>query len=225
MPRLWWAYGKEAAAHRAIGGDMEARALYGKVRELNPDDPYGMLAFADLAAAHPEWQLTADERAWLSRDEWEWRGNPWNSFQPSPTGSIDVGTGRDIPYILGFHRPDREPAIDYRWSMGRSHIRLSPRAASDGAAPATLVLRMSAPAVGPSEPMPVTVTINGISETIQVGVGWVDYSFPVSLISDSPLEVTIESPTRDLSVLQPEGTDKRKLGVGLDRVTLGTEIP
>ncbi|MGA7733611.1 MAG: hypothetical protein WCD37_20305 [Chloroflexia bacterium] len=231
LPGFYWAYGKEAAARRALGDDDAARVLYGKVRDLNPDDPYGMLAFADLAARHPEWQLTSDERAWLSRDEWEWRGNPWNSFRASPTNDIDVGTGRDIPYLLGFHHPDREPSIDYRWSMGRSHLRI-PLPLNSPETPRTAIsLRMSAPAVGRADPMLVTITINGIPTTLNVPVGWADYTIrlpephPPVWAVESTLNITIESPIRDLSILQPNSPDKRKLGVGLDRVTLATANP
>src|SRR5207248_2640842 len=104
----------------------QARALYMQAWGYNADDPYGLLGFADLANRHPEWQLTPDEQKWLDRDEQEWRGNPWNSFHPTPTVTVDVGTGRDIAYILGFYPPDRSqtPLFDYRWSRGRSTVRI-----------------------------------------------------------------------------------------------------
>jgi hypothetical protein len=223
IPNFYWAYRREAEALSATDGDA-ARSLYAEVWELNPDDPYAMLGFADLAARNPDWELTPDERAWLSRDESEWRGNPWNSFSPTPTNEVDVGTGRDIPYILGFHRPDHEPAIDYRWSQGRSHIRIDPIAEGEDA-PTVVVLRMSAPAIGSPEPMPVTVTINGIEKSLTVPVGWTNYSFPLPSASDTPVDITIESPIRDLSVLQPGSPDKRKLGVGLDKVTFSSTVP
>ena len=227
FPTFYWAYGKEAGAWRALGDDNAARALYGKARDLNPDDPYGMLAFADLAAGHPEWQLTQDERAWLSRDEWEWRGNPWNSFRPTPTREIDVGKGSDIPYLLGFHHPDREPTIDYRWSMGRSHIRIPiPPNPQDGPG-AAIILRMSAPAAGPATPMPVSITIDGALTNLNVPIGWADYTvrLPRPYPPGSILDITIQSPTRDLSVLQPDSPDKRKLGVGLDLIILSINEP
>ncbi|HST03213.1 MAG TPA: hypothetical protein VLQ48_00580 [Chloroflexia bacterium] len=217
FPNFYWAYRHEADARREWGEDDEARTLYAEGRALNPDDPYGILGFADLAAMHPDWQLTADEQAWLMRDESQWRGNPWNSFTPASTSEIDVGTGRDIPYILGFYTPDHDTGFDYRWSMGRSHIRMIPPSTADPAN--AITLRMSAPAVGASNPMQVVVTVNGQHTTLTVPVGWADYVVPVAHSAPSDtLDITIESPTRDLSVLQPNSADKRKLGVGIDKV-------
>ncbi len=225
-PTFYWAYRHEADALRAFHDDVMARALYGKARDLNPDDPYAILGFADLVARHPEWELTGTEHAWVARDESEWRGNPWNSFDPSPTSEIDVGTGRDIPYILGFYRPDREPAIDYRWSMGRSHIRI-PVHQDNSTPPKAVTLRMSAPAVGPSEPMLVTINVDGVSSEFTVPVGWTDYTVPLPATPSpgSMINITLQSPTRDLSILQPGSNDTRKLGVGLDWVTLSTSAP
>jgi hypothetical protein len=216
FPGFYWAYRHEADVHREWGEDDEARTLYAEGRALNPDDPYGILGFADLAAMHPDWQLTTDEQAWLMRDENQWRGNPWNSFQPAPTSEVDIGTGRDIPYILGFYTPDRDTGFDYRWSMGRSHIRMIPPST---AGPANAItLRMSAPAVGASDPMQVVVTVNGQPTTLTVPVGWAEYAVSGPALPSNTINITIESPTRDLGVLQPNSADKRKLGVGIDKV-------
>jgi hypothetical protein len=221
FPTFYWGYRHEADIRRLWDDDDAARALYAKGRSLNPDDAYGILGFADLAARHPEWQLTADEQAWLMRDEGQWRGNPWNSLILTPREDVDVGTGRDIPYVLGFYTPDRDANFDYRWSMGRSHIRLMPFKPADAGAPNAITLRMSAPAVGASEPMDVVVTVNGKATTLTVPVGWADYTVAApELTLDTWLDVIIESPTRDLAVLQPNSADKRKLGVGLDTVRL-----
>lgn len=222
MPGFYWGYRHEADMQRLWYDDDAARVLYAKGRSLNPDDAYGILGFADLAARHPEWQLTADEQAWLMRDEGQWRGNPWNSFQPTPLNTIDVGTGRDIPYVLGFYTPDRDTGFDYRWSMGRSHIRILPPTSGNAPTPNAITLRMSAPAVEASEPMDVVVTVNGKATTLLVPVGWADYTIAApGLASASRLDITIESSTRDLAVLQPNLADKRKLGVGVDMVALG----
>jgi hypothetical protein len=222
FPGFYWGYRHEANAQRLWHDDDAARALYAKGRSLNPDDAYGILGFADLAARHPEWQLTADEQAWLMRDEGQWRGNPWNSFQPTPLATIDVGTGRDIPYVLGFYTPDRDTGFDYRWSMGRSHIRILPPTSGNAPTPNTITLRMSAPAVGASEPMDVVVTVNGKVTTLTIPVGWADYTIATpGLAPETTTDITIESPTRDLATLQPSSADKRKLGVGVDEVKVG----
>lgn len=235
MPNFYWAYRKEAEAYFDARRPDDARASYEKVYNLNPDDPYAMLGFAQLATLNPQWQLTQEEQAWISRDESEWRGNPWNSFTPLSTRDavrnnapgldeeIDVGTGRDIPYVLGFQRPDREPAINYRWSLGRSHIRV-PSPGTSAFGPSTLTLVMSAPAVGAGDPMPVVVTIDGKSTPLTVPVGWQNYDFEVNPGS-SFVNITIESPTRDLALLQPDSPDKRKLGVGVDKVLLTSPNP
>jgi hypothetical protein len=223
FPDFYWPYRHHADKARLAGRDDEARSLYAQARELNNEDVYGMLGFSQLVARHPEWELTGEERAWLSRDEGDWRGNPWNSFEPSPTASVDVGSGGDIPYIRGFHRPDRTPDLTYRWSRGRAAIRLP----VTGEIPSKLTLRMSAPAIGAGEPLPVTVSIDGGQPvTLDVPVGWADYTFdvPRSAIGDQgTIWVQISSPIRNPSLLEEGSSDRRELGVGLDTVMFSTE--
>ncbi len=225
FPSFYWPYRHEADALRLMGNDAQARSLYMQGWKHNPDDPYGILGFADLANRHPEWQLTADERKWLSRDEAQWRGNPWNSFHPSPATAIDVGTGRDLGYILGFYLPDqsRNPDFDYRWSRGRATLRL-PIPAGQGQSYNAVTLRMSAPAIGPAVPMAVSISVNGAPATIlQVPSGWADYTVPLPTGAGQPgktVTLTILSPTRSPAQLQPGSSDTRNLGVGIDRVTL-----
>lgn len=222
IPNFYWPYRLEAQALDRVGDPDSARTLYNRVYSMNADDPYAILGFSDLYFRNPQWQLTQDERGWLSRDEAEWRGNPWNSFKPTRTLSVDVGTGSDIPYLLGFHRPDREPTINYRWSRGRAHLRIPLPEGSPS--PTSLTLRMSAPGIGPNEPMPVVVTVEGNSTSLDIPAGWTDYSFPIPSppTPGSTLNVTLQSPTRDLAIFQPDSPDKRKLGVGLDSITLNT---
>jgi hypothetical protein len=223
FPTFYWHYRHEADALRFAHKDDQARELYRQAWQRNPDDPYGILGFADLANRHPEWELTPDERRWLNRDEFDWRGNPWNSFQPTATDTVDVGTGRDMPYILGFYLADRStnPDFDYRWSRGRSTVRVPVPA---GSSYSTVTLRMSAPAIGPAEPMPVSISVNGAPAAIlQVPSGWADYTVALppeaaQLGKTVTLEIvsTIRSPSQYIS----GSPDTRNLGVGLDRVAL-----
>jgi hypothetical protein len=226
FPTFYWPYRHEADALRIAGNDDQARDLYRQAWQRNPDDPYGILGFADLAGRHPEWELTPDETRWLNRDEFDWRGNPWNSFQPTPTNSVDVGTGRDMPYILGFYLADRStsPAFDYRWSRGRSTVRMPVPA---GASYTAVTLRMSAPAIGPAVPMPVSISINGSpAANLQVPSGWSDYTIALPSDAAQPgktVTLDIVSSTRSPRQFQPASSDTRNLGVGLDRVTLTGE--
>ncbi|MEO8287499.1 MAG: hypothetical protein ABI670_13820 [Chloroflexota bacterium] len=221
FPTFYWPYRHHADALRAAGRDEDARALYTESWGYNPDDPYGILGFADLAARNPDWELTPDESTWLKRDEADWRGNPWNSFQPTATSTVDVGTGRDIGYILGFHLPDRAgtPSFDYRWSRGRSTVRIPVPA---GQTYNAVTLRMSAPGIGPPAPMQVTVSIDGAKPTnLEVPSGWADYTvdLPATLQSGKTVTITITSPTRSPVQFNPTSNDTRNLGVGLDSVT------
>ncbi len=206
---------------RRLRRDDEARALYALSYERNRDDPYSILGFADLYARHPDWTLTDSEKEWLHRDEEEWRGNPWNSFTPSPVTSIDVGSGGDIPYIRGFYRPDRATDFDYRWSQGRATIRIP---VPSGSAFGAITLRMSAPALGPPESMPVTVSINGASPIkLEVPAGWTDYAVQLPRSEGTggkTINIEIESPRRSPALLQPGSNDPRNLGVGIGRITL-----
>jgi hypothetical protein len=224
FPTSYWPYRHEADASRMAGKDDQARALYNQGRQRNADDPYGILGFADLANRHPDWQLTADERDWLSRrDEADWRGNPWNSFRPTPTDTVDVGTGVDMGYILGFYLPDRSqnPDFDYRWSRGRSMVRIPVPAGKSFNA---ITLRMSTPAIGPAVPMSVSVSLNGAAPiTLHVSSGWADYAITLPQEAARPgktITVNIVSSTRSPSQYQQGSGDTRNLGIGLDRVTL-----
>jgi hypothetical protein len=214
---FFWPYRHAADAARRQGRADEARSLYARSRDLNPEDSYGILGFADLAFQHPEWTLTQDERDWLRRDESDWRGNPWNSFQPSPTDAVDVGTGREIAYIRGFHLPDSpSPDLDYRWTRGRSTIRIP---IPPGTTYNAVTLRMSAPSIGPSTPISVSISIDGSTPAnINVPPGWADYTLPIS--PGKTLTIEVVSATRTPSRLEPNSRDDRNLGVGIDRITL-----
>ena len=227
FPSFYWPYRHAADIARESGRDDEARSLYEESRRRNPHDPYSMLGFADLAAKHPEWALTAGEATWLNMDETEWRGNPWNSLRPSPSTSIDVGTDRDIGYQLGFFKSERPPDnFDYRWSRGRSTIRIPIPAGSSGSEYRSVILRMSAPALGTEPFMQVSVSVAGSApQTFEVPVGWADYKVGLPQVSGRGgelLVLRIESPTRNP---QADSREKRSLGVGLDRVTLSGDVP
>ena len=218
FPSFFYGYRREADAARKSGMDDQARQLYEKSRELAPDDAYSILGFSDLAARHPEWEFTTSERNWLMRDEADWRGNPWNSFSPSPSplGILDVGSGGDIVYIRGFYRPDQPSAeFNYRWSRGRALVRIPLPPGKFKA----VRLRMSAPGIGPNEPMSVSVAINGSQHAeLQVPPGWADYDIPIS--SGGTLILEITSPTRKVADFVPDTNDPRSLGVGIDSITL-----
>ncbi|HEX8600780.1 MAG TPA: hypothetical protein VF952_19960 [Chloroflexia bacterium] len=221
FPGFFYGYRREADAARIGGMDDLARQAYARSRELAPDDAYNILGFADLAARHPKWEFTAGERDWLLRDETDWRGNPWNSFRPSPTAAIDVGTGGDSVYIRGFYRPD-QPSRDfnYRWSRGRAMLRIPVPAGAFSA----VRLRMSAPAIGPNEPVRVRVVSNGAQVTeLQVAPGWADFDVPLPSGAGQPgntLTLEITSPARKVADYVPDSNDPRSLGVGIDSIML-----
>ena len=234
FPGFFYGYRREADAARRYGLYDQARQLYAKSHELAPDDPYNILGFLDLAARNSDWQFTAAERDWLIREEDVWRGNPWNSFQPSPIPAIDVGLGGDSVYIRGFYRPDQpSPDFNYRWSRGRAFVRFPLPLGSFEA----VRLRMSAPGIGPNEPMQVSVTASGSQPVVlQVAPGWADYDVPIPVAlgrmekskysvpvperPDRTLTLEITSPTRRVADYVPDTNDPRSLGVGIDSITL-----
>jgi hypothetical protein len=221
FPTFYWPYRHQADVARGLRRDDQARTLYAEAWERNRDDAYGILGFADLYARHPDWNLTADERNWLRRDEGDWRGNPWNSFVPSPITNIDVGSGGDIPYIRGFYKPDHAPDFDYRWSEGRATIRIP---VPQGQSFDTINMRMSAPGIGPPEAMPVRISVSGGSTmALEVPAGWADYRLQLPKgagTGGKTLVLELESPRRSPRLLQPGSNDPRDLGVGIDRITL-----
>ena len=220
FPNFFYGYRREADTLRIAGMDDQARQVYARSRDLAPDDAYNILGFADLAARHTDWGLTADERQWLMRDEADWRGNPWNSFRPSPIASIDVGSGGDMVYLRGFYRPDQpSPDFNYRWSRGRSLVRVPLPAGRY----TTVRLRMSAPAIGPNEPMTVKISANGrVPTELRVAPGWADYNVPIPVTGGegSTLLLEITSPTLKVSDYVPDANDPRSLGVGIDSITM-----
>ena len=223
LPRFYWPYRHAADMASGAGKDDEARVLYNKGLSLNSEDPYGLLGLSNLAFRHPEWRLTAQEQASISRDEAAWRGNPWNSFAPTPANTVDVGTGRDTAYIRGFHRPEQAPGgLNYRWSEGRSTLRLP---VPPGGPYRSITLRLAAPALGGAGAMPVAVSVaGGAPATFSVSPAWQDYTLPLPRDTGQPgstIYVQMTGPTRSPAELQPGSTDTRQLGVGLDRVALG----
>lgn len=225
VPGSYLPYRHAADAIR-LGGRSEqddaARELYARSRTLNPDDPYGLLGFADLAYRHVrDWKLTQEESDWLAQDEIAWRGNPWNSFRPSATTRVDVGDGREAGYILGFYGvEDAGAGLNYRWSRGRATVRIpAPSGSSFGA----VTLNMSAPALGEARPMDVEVSVDGGEPTrLTVLVGWADYSLPLRPHAEGSATVTLEitSPTLSPAQLQPGSNDTRNLGIGVSSVKL-----
>lgn len=223
FPVFFYPYRREAEVAAANGLDDLARQQYQTSRHLAPDDPYSILGFADLANRHTNWKLTGDERKWLARDESDWLGNPWNSFHPSALryGRLDIGSGADIPYIRGFYAPDQpSSSFDYRWSRGRSTVRIP---ASDSAPYKVARLRLSAPNIGPRDPMEVRIEVQGEATTLNVAQGWTDYTINLPTAKQAAgqvLTLEITSPTRKVSQDTANSNDPRSLGVGLDSISL-----
>ncbi len=223
FPGFFYPYRREAEVAAANRLDDLARQQYETSRRLAPDDPYSILGFADLANRHADWKLTGDERKWVLRDESDWLGNPWNSFHPSTLRDerLDIGSGRDIGYIRGFYAPDQpSSSFNYRWSRGRSTVRIP----ASGTAPYKFAkLRLSAPGIGPNDPMAVRIEAEGEGTTLNVAPGWADYTIKLPTEKQTTGQVItleITSPTRKVSQYMPNSNDPRSLGVGIDSISL-----
>ena len=187
--------------------------------ELNPDDPTACSASPTWRTG-TEWRLTPEERR-LDREEADWRGNPWNSFKPTQRAQVDVGTLRDMP-ILGFHRPDQpSPTSITAGAAGGptcasrypTHPYLPLTLASPYACRPPPSDRPAAPRVGQhrqrsAHPFGRTHGLGRLHDSppIRCRRAWQD------------LTLTITSPTRRPADLQPDSSDERNLGVGVERV-------
>src|SRR5262249_3981980 len=145
------------------------------------------------------------------------RGAPWNSFRATPLLRLVVGQPGDLAYLQGFHLPERADDAPYRWSAGRADLRLP---APPGAPPATgLRLHLAAPPVGPPDPWPVTVAVDGAAPvTLQVPPGWAEYIVPLAPAVGGDLRLHLTSPVRSPATFSHAAADRRLLGVGVQWV-------
>jgi hypothetical protein len=215
QPNSFWPYRVLAEQDRRQGQDDAARRAYGDAIR-HGEDPRSILGLADLFYRHPDWTPTAEERRWFAGDPNNLRGLPWNEFRAGPLTRLAVGPLGDIAYLQGFQAAERADTA-FRWSKGQADLRLP---APPGAPPAAaLRLRLSVPAIGPSDPWPVTVTVAGAAPvTLAVGPGWTDYTVPLRPAVAGDLRVHLTSPARSPATFDPASSDTRLLGVGVQRL-------
>ncbi|MGI8589064.1 MAG: hypothetical protein ACR2M0_15470 [Chloroflexia bacterium] len=218
LPRSFWPIRHAADAARRAARDDEARRLYALAAPRG-DDPRGVLGLADLAARHPDWQLTSAERDWLDADPNDLRGAPWNGFNATPLNRLTLGGNRDLGYIQGFQATEQAAGVPFRWSGGRGEIRLP---ASAGATPATSVrLRMAAPPLGAPGLWSVTVRVDGAAPVpVALTTAWTDYSVHLSPPVAGTLHIHLDSPVLSPHALNPASPDRRVLGAGVQRVEI-----
>lgn len=88
---------------------------------------------------------------------------------------IDVGSGRDAPFVHGFSFRESLPdGANARWSNGRAEIRFIGIGAQDG----TLALRFAAPR--PQNPAQVKIFTNGVEQPVAPSNDFQEFIFPIS---------------------------------------------
>ncbi len=213
LPSSPWPYRHAAEAARRAGTDDAARRLYGLALGRG-DDPRSVLGLSDLVARHPTWRLTANEADWLQPDPNDLRGAPWNSFQPTPRLRLVFDRSLGWGDAQDFYGVEQAADGPFRWSAGRSEMRLlSP----PGTSPAHAVrLRLAAPPLGPPGPWPVLVQVAGAAPVaLTLSAAWTTYTVPLAPPVAGTLRVTLSSPVRSPHALDPTLKDQRLLGVGV----------
>jgi hypothetical protein len=135
---------------------------------------------------------------------------------------LAVGASGDWPYVAGVQAPEGSGGTPFRWSGGRAEIRLPApsRGQSSSAEPATAVrLRLAVPPVGPPDPWPVTVRVEGAAPVVlMVGPAWADYTVPLAPAVSGDLHIYLDSAVRRPQDYAPTTADTRLLGVGVQTV-------
>jgi hypothetical protein len=207
-------------AHGSLGQRDEERAAYMTALEREEYDWRTSALLSDrlrlagsprapdpIRATRPEYRT--------AQQKWA-----WENLQPPPTSNLDLG-GADIGYVLDWHSAETEGEISYRWSKGRSAVRLQvPR----GEGILRLNLHMHSLAwPGKADPeAEVRVRAEGqLVGTVSAGPGWEwDLLEVGGLEGDRQVVIQLEAVTS-----RPPGGETRSLGIAVDRIRLERTAP
>lgn len=129
-------------------------------------------------------------------------------YQFPVTSVVDVGSGRDTPFVQGFSFRENSDGGSLRWTTGRGEIYFWGVGAQDGA----LTVRLNVPAQNAAAGVEVWVNDHRV-DTLRLAPGWTDATIPVTradIGASGNLFVRLVSATLNAP------PDPRQLGVQVD---------
>ncbi|MGC8959328.1 MAG: glycosyltransferase family 39 protein [Chloroflexia bacterium] len=208
-----------ARALRVEGQVEEAEAALRQAIAYRSGHPHPHLLLGDLLRAQGRAEEAARELAWEPTSLEDLQRWSWEHFASPPSSSLDLGSGLELGFVLGWHLPEREGEVTYRWSDAEVLFRL---AVPSGDAPPCLYLRMDA---GRPEalPLPEVELWQGkrLLARFPVENGWHTYSVPLGPDgAGRTVDLVLRAPTFRPHRYDPHLDDNRPLGVKVDRVWL-----
>lgn len=208
-----------ARALRAEGRVEEAEAVLRQAIAYRSGHPHPHLLLGDLLRAQGWMEEAARELAWEPTSLEDLQRWSWERFASPPSSSLDLGSGLELGFILGWHLPEREGGVTYRWSDEEVLFRLAVPA---GDAPLRLSLRLDAgrPALLPLPEVEVWEEERLLAR-FPVENGWHTYNVPLGMEeAGQTVDLVLRSPTFRPHQYDPHLDDNRPLGVKVDRVWL-----
>ncbi len=208
-----------ARALRAEGRTEEAEAMLRQAIAYRSGHPHPHLLLGDLLRAQGRTEEAVRELAWEPTSLEDLQRWSWEHFTSPPSPNLDLGSGLELGFILGWHLPEREGEVTYRWSDEKVLFRLAVPA---GNTPLRLFLRLDAgrPTMLPLPEVEVWED-NRLLARFPVENGWHTYSVPLG--SDDPgsaVNLLLYAPTFRPHQYDPHLDDNRPLGVKVDRAWL-----
>lgn len=208
-----------ARALRAEGRVEEAEAALRQAIAYRSGHPHPHLLLGDLLRAQGRTEEAVRELAWEPASLEDLQRWSWEHFASPPSPNLDLGSGLELGFILGWHLPEREGEVTYRWSDEEALFRLAVPA---GDAPLRLSLRLDAgrPAMLPLPEVEVWQG-NCLLARFPVENGWHTYSVPLGMdVPGLTVDLVLRTQTFRPHQYDPHLDDNRPLGVKVDRVWL-----
>lgn len=205
---------------RAEGRMEEAEAVLRRAIAYRSGHPHSHLLLGDLLRAQGRTEEAVRELAWEPTSLEDLQRWSWEHFASLPPSSLDLGSGLELGFILGWHLPEREGEVTYRWSDEEVLFRL---AVPSGGVP-LLWLRMDAgrPATLPLPEVEVWQDACLLAR-FPLENGWHTYRVPLRPTeAGRTVDLVLRTPTFRPHQYDPHLDDNRPLGVKVDQV--GTRL-
>jgi tetratricopeptide (TPR) repeat protein len=146
----------------------------------------------------------------------------WEHLDVPPAERLDLGDGLDFGYVAGVHAGEAGGGVTFRWTTAQAQLRLTaPRSGN-----ARLRLRMAAPRLKPTSPVPVEIWQGSVQlGRWEVSPAWDTYeTAPFQAQAGREVRFVLRSPVFVPQQIEPGSPDTRALGIQLDWAELVIEI-
>ncbi len=204
-----------ARALWARGQKEEAETVLRRAIAYRSGHPHPHLLLGDFLRAQGRLEEAARQLAWEPTSLEDLQRWSWDRFASPPSSILDLGSGLELGFILGWHLPEREGEVTYRWSDGEVLLRLAVPA---GDIPPRLSLRLDAgrPAMLPLPELEVWEG-NRLLARFPVENGWHIYGVPLGVNDPAPtMDLVLRVSTFRPHHYDPHRDDNRPLGVKVD---------